>query len=517
MTGGEHVPPPPRRRRISATALAQYVRFGNCDRLLYFILHPEKERELAGRWRVRPQPLTPLLHAEGERYEREVVTGVAASGEVVVDLKHRGASATTEYLRRAGAGRRVVLAQAALDGEIGGWPCGGTADLIWLIPHPPAHAPGEPAGNGATGGAVPVAAVVADVKASLTARVEHRLQVAFYARLLRQMAAQAGVTLVSVSGVVLHREPDAPLPALSPDALEPFDLVPYDLALDHLLAGPEAVVPRVQGQRFETVPYSLDFKCDGCLFNGHCFHESQAQESLTLVPYLTAPEQRVLEQHGITTFRQLAALTQPASPQRYRGPLDPAPGQEGLLATLRAHWQLGGLDRHTQRARAMVRDRDQVRGDFEPVVDAGFGTLPAEETHPGLVKVFFDAQHDYVRDAVYLLGALVTGPGGEQIILERTAAPPERETEGAALARWVLRVYGAVLAVAQQPQAFVHLYTYSRHDQAVLLAALRRHVGRVPAIGALFDLLTDSAALAPISPLAQPMVSFLAEEVRERM
>src|SRR5262249_50825658 len=52
--------------------------------------------------------------------------------------------------------------------------------------------------------------------------------------------------------------------------------------------------------------------------------------------------------------------------------------------------------------------------------------------------------------------------------------------------------------------------------QSVLLAALRRHAGRLPAIGALFDLLTDDGALASISPLAQPMLSFLAEEVRDR-
>ena len=41
-------------------------------------------------------------------------------------------------------------------------------------------------------------------------------------------------------------------------------------------------------------------------------------------------------------------------------------------------------------------------------------------------------------------------------------------------------------------------------------------MGRLPAIGALFDLLTDDGALARVSPLAQPMLSFLAEEVRDR-
>ena len=135
----------------------------------------------------------------------------------------------------------------------------------------------------------------------------------------------------------------------------------------------------------------------------------------------------------------------------------------------------------------------------EPAVDAGFGTLPDESAHPGLVKVFFDAQHDYLRDGVYLLAVLVVGPEGERVVLEHTTAPVDPAAEGELLERWVPRVYGAVVAMAAHAEAFVHLYAYSRHDQSMLLAALRRHVGRLPAIGALFDLLTDTAPW-PASP-----------------
>ena len=236
------------------------------------------------------------------------------------------------------------------------------------------------------------------------------------------------------------------------------------------------------------------------------------------------------------------SATWPPSPARppageYHGPLAPAPGQEARLERLRSHWQLGGLDRLTQRARALVRARDRqhapgtprrrIRPEepaapepaapvSEPAVDAPFSTLPDESAHPGLVKVFFDAQHDYLRDGVYLLAALVVGPEGERVILEHTTAPVDPAAEGDLLERWVPRVYGAVVAMAGTPEAFVHLYAYSRQDQSILLAALRRHVGRLPAIGALFDLLTDDGALARVSPLAQPMLSFLAEELRDR-
>src|SRR5262245_13564476 len=228
---------PPARRRLSATALAQYVRFGNCDRLLSFILHPERAAALEARWRISPQPLTPLLHPTGEDVERRVVAGIRAAGETVVDLAHRGPPATLAALRQGAAGRRLVLTQTPLMGELGGasegqagppdgppdgrsdgWPCGGTADLIWLLPGPSG-----------------LRATVADVKASLNERVEHRLQVAFYVRLLRQMAARAGIPLVAVDGAVLHREVDAPgagpTPSgwpITPEAFPPFDLAPYD-------------------------------------------------------------------------------------------------------------------------------------------------------------------------------------------------------------------------------------------------------------------------------------------------
>lgn len=509
--GGERAERQPPQRRISATALAQYVRFGNCDRLLYYTLYPQKARELGARWRVSEQPLTPLLHAEGEQFERNVVSRVRAAGETVIDLSRRDVAGTIECLRLAGAGRRVVLAQATLGGRIGDWPGGGKADLIWLVPQLSEDRAGQ-------AGKMTLSAVVADVKSSLTERVEHRLQVGFYVRLLRQMAVDAGVPLVGVAGAVLHREAGTTLPVLHLQELDQFDLAPYELALDHLLAGPEAVASRVAGQAFDEVSYALSFKCDGCLFNGHCMHDSAGRESLTLVPYLAPAEQRLLKQHGIRTFRDLAALTLPAAPGQYHGPLAPAPGRDEQLVYLRSHWQLYGLDRHTQRARALVRSRDGAAGEpHEPVVNSGFGTLPADDAHPGLIKVFFDAQHDYVQDAAYLLAALVRGPQGECLVVEHTAAPADREAEGDVLARWVARVYEAVLAAAGAPQAHVHLYAYSRQDQSVLLAALRRHVGRIPAIGALFDLLTDTAALASASPLAQPMVSFLAEEVRDRM
>ena len=68
-------------------------------------------------------------------------------------------------------------------------------------------------------------------------------------------------------------------------------------------------------------------------------------------------------------------------------------------------------------------------------------------------------------------------------------------------------VYGAVLAVAGAPEAFVHLYAYSRHDQSVLLAALRRHVGRLARRRRPVRPPDRHGGPGAGLPLAQPMVS----------
>jgi len=36
--------------------------------------------------------------------------------------------------------------------------------------------------------------------------------------------------------------------------------------------------------------------------------------------------------------------------------------------------------------------------------------VPDAQRYPDLVRVFIDAQHDYIEDRVYLLAALVAGP-----------------------------------------------------------------------------------------------------------
>ncbi len=478
-------------RPLSATTLSQFVRLEGCERFLWFARFPHEPEALRRRWRLTFQPLPPLLRDEGARFEQETVERLRAAGWRVESLEGQDAQAARERLCRLDTSP-VLLAQVSLEGELGGRLAGGRADLLRLC----RDAQGR------------VRALVADVKASWKERVEHRLQVAFYARLLEQTLSALGLPLARLEGAVLHREAAVPTPG---EAWPTFDLTPYLLALEHLVDGPEAPLSRVETTPFGELDYQLSYKCDGCLYNALCMYDSAERGDLALIPFLQLADKRALRQAGIRTLRDLAELKTLPPPGDYSLPLPPAPGREALARELSATWPVGAqLDRLVMRARRVLRRFDRNVQAWSTLPGAGFGSLPDDSRYPDLVKVFLDAQRDELRDRLYLVGALVHGPGGEVPLVRMTAGPPDDEAERVLLADWLADLFRALVQVAGKPSAPVHLYLYDRYDQQVLLEALRRHLDVIGAFPALFDLFTSHAALS------QPMVSFLAEEVRER-
>ncbi|HWO69859.1 MAG TPA: AAA domain-containing protein, partial [Actinomycetota bacterium] len=335
-------------------------------------------------------------------------------------------------------------------------------------------------------------------------RPEHRIQIAFYAMLLRRMAEEAGVPLSELTGSV-WRIPAGP----EDEQPTPFPLEPYEEAV-RLLLDDRGVVSRIARARREEARFHLTYKCDGCVYNALCMREAAETDSLALVPFMSLRDRSVLEREGVRDLRLLARLEE--LPPDGRGPLRPARGRRGVLERLEAEWPLcANLDLHVQRARQVARARGDR--DIEAlgwIIGSGFGSLPDPDEHPGLVQVFVDAQHDYLQDALYLAAALVVGPdGGTEEVIELAEEPPDPEAEGELLVRWVTRLLDAVRRVAGE-ETLLHVYVYDRYDQKVLLDALRRHLDRLSAMPDFFDLLTETPALS------QSMFSFLADEVRDR-
>ena len=108
----------------------------------------------------------------------------------------------------------------------------------------------------------------------------------------------------------------------------------------------------------------------------------------------------------------------------------------------------------------------------------GYGTLPYcdPSQNPNLVRIYVDAQHDYLQDRIYLLGARVVAceggaPGANEersrSIVHLTDGPPDSaEKERRLFVRWTRDLLRAVLECAApdedgQPRAPIHLVFYN--------------------------------------------------------
>ncbi len=474
--------------QLNVTSLSQYVRLENCDRYLRLRLRKDEEKALLKRWELTIQPLTPLLKDSGAEFEAAFEKQLVAGGENVVDMDNMTAEDTRRYLREAR--EPTVLLQAPLEGPLGAYTLHGLADAVRL----------ERDRKGRLN------VLVADLKASRKERAEHRIQVAAYAHMLQHMVGEE----IVLRGTVLHIQEDGSIPPLDA-AEEGFDLDTYLGIMNRLVADEDSTINAIAAQPFEDVSYHLGYKCDGCAYNAICMYDTAERMDLSLTPYMSATEKRVLLEAGVRTTPELAELVE--LPERGSGlrELRPAQGRESKVSELSNRWPVGpSLPLLVQHARQACRQSGLNVNAAPFMHGAGFGTLPHDEEHPELVKVFFDAQQDYLKDRVYLLSALVTGPAGESTIVRMTDGPPTEEAEQELLVNWVAAVAGEMHAVAAEDRASVHLYCYNRYDQKVLLETLKRKLEAVASVPAFFDLLTQSPALE------QSIISFLSDELQER-
>jgi hypothetical protein len=471
-------------RPLTAQRLAQYVARGRCERHMRFTLFPSEAKARLLRYGLEFEPLSPLLSGEGLRFEREMVEELAAHAEVR-DMTHVDAESFAGAVAGQRGGR-VNYYQPTLRGRVGGWGCEGRADLI------------EVARDGGR-----TTATVVDFKASARETVGFRLQVAFYARLLGETLAASGLEGAEVRGAVVAR--DATLP--TDGAWETFDLTLYSEEIERLVAAPGSDVARAVAAGTDGARYHLRAVCDGCPYNALCFADTAERRDLSLVPGISTSEKRALEAEGVASAGELAALMEYAGRE-----MRPAAGREELLRRASSRWPLGGrLPLLVQRARAAVRRLDRSTDALPYLLGSDFGSLPDPAEHPGLVRVFVDAQRDYIEDRLYLLAARVVGSRGAEDVVEMTDAKPDTGAERALLVRFVQALLPAVGRAADGATAPLHFYTFAPRGERALLDALARHFDALCAVPAFYDLLTSSPALT------QPMVSLLSEEVRARL
>jgi hypothetical protein len=528
--------------RISPTLVSQFVRLDQCRRFLRLALH---ERAGGSRFMrdygVAPQAILPLLTRSGAEFE-ERVEAAAAGVFTVRNLSRERSEAgrerdNTEVVAAARdlpPGQTTVLFQARLRVSLAGWDMTGDADLVRL--------------ERDMGGQLHV--LVADMKATTTAKVEHRLQVAFYREMLESLLSEAGVAHAGITTAILYRgapgleEPAdageaARLDMERAEALRLFgvedallevtpDPEAYRDAVNALVTGQDSIAAVAAEMPFAEIPWHLTYKCDGCLYNEFCMKWAAEHDDLSLLPHLTEQDKSGLERAGVATTRDLALLMQPDIDAK-TGKTDPhqlvpAPGNRAAAARISRTWPVGPrLEELVHRARRYRAWRKEPIAYLPYIPSRGYGSLPysAADHNPNLVRVFIDAQHDYLNDRIYLIGSLVVGneageprPERRRSVVEMAAGIPDADGERELLVRWIDATIRAIADVAAPDDAGnatapIHLIFYNSFEQKLLLQALSRHAREILAATPLYDFITQLAAFD------SPVATFLDQEIRE--
>jgi hypothetical protein len=527
-------------RRISPTDISQFVRLDQCARYLRLRLYERTtDRSFMTRYGVAPQAIPPLLTRTGAEFEQRIEAQVSAPGaaaRTAINCKTAAAhdprfatdvqnAVLLELVRALPAGEVLFLFQPRLQVLVDGWQIRGDIDVLRI--------------ERTAAGALQV--LIADMKSSKRARVEHRLQVAIYRKMLARLLEKNGLH-AAIETAVLYRGPAEDVQPETQqeqelheqqreaawalfrveDALLEIvaDADNYGHEVEHLLTGKDSLALQIAQQPFAGLPFHLNRKCDGCLYQEFCLKWAYEHDDLSLLPYLADHEKNSLHSAGITTVAQLAQLKDlPAGTKELVTP----PAHVELVQRVVALPRIGRrLNELIHRARRFRGKRDGLTS-LPHIPDRGYGTLPVcdAEHHANLVTIFIDAQHDYLNDRLYLLGALVTAADGgvvtderRRTVLRLSDGPPnDAAAEQALLVGWIGGILRAVAELAAPDaegnlNAPLHLVFATAATQARLLDGLARHFGAITMATPLYDLITQIAALD------SPLVSYLDEEIR---
>lgn len=523
------------RRRISPTDISQYIRLEQCKRYLALRLKERSTgRSLLTQYGVTPEAMSPLLTRAGASFENIVEAGIANHYATSKFTRLPGKNFThnqevVELARQLQPGRTAVLFQLRLEVEVSGWEMRGDLDILRLQR--------DSSGN--------LSFIIADMKSSAGPKVEHRLQVAFYHVMVETLFEQSGLDLCQKQTAILYRGPmGAAVEKLSPEDaqlreahraaaqaifglgehyLEVItDPAAYLAEVENLVTGPDSEAFRLWLAPLEASPFHLSIKCDSCIYNPFCMKWTAEHDDLSLLPHLTRVDKEALRRNGIQTVQELAHLKE--LPQASKE-LVVAAGKEEANRRLATTWPVGPrVDELIHRARLYRKWKGEPLEALRYIPSVGHGSLPYsdENQNPNLIRVYLDAQQDYLENRVFLLGALVVASEGGQepparrrSIVRLTATPPDTsEKEAALFLDWIEQTMQALVEVAApdsngEAKAPIHLIFYDKWSQQVLLEGLSRHLPKILGATPLYDFLTQLAAFD------SPVASYLENEIRE--
>ena len=519
-------------RNLTPTDISQFNRLSRCERFLRLRMHERSAGQgFLKDFDVAPQSIAPLLTRSGRDFEESAEDAMRARfplenyADDAITVAGRRQTDNDRLLRAACSltpGDTRIITQPRIKATLGGWHIRGDLDILRLSR--------DESGR--------LSLLIADAKSSTSAKVEHRLQVAFYNAMLAEILAGAGIVCERIETAVLYRGPtDGTGEAKAQELAEHLlgvtnaymevvaDAEAYLMEVRDLTEGDDSVAGRIAAMPFESLFFTLDLKCDGCLYNEFCLKESYLRGDLSLVPYLTARDKRALLDAGVTDVAGLAALKDlPFDEASGRSAaMEPAPGQEEVITRLAATAAGPHLDELVLRARRTGKARPLGLPSLPYIPHRGHSTLPfsGPDHNPNLIRIFVDVQHDYLNDRIYMAGALIVAcedgqPVRRRAVVHMTPAPPDTaRKEEALFAGWVSELLEAVIELAAVDaigarRAPLHLIFWNDFGQRLLLDALARNFSSmVAAAPALYDFVTQIAAFD------SPIASFLDAEIRE--
>jgi len=531
---------------ISPTDISQFVRLDQCER--YLRLRLKERQDGSGFMRdfdVTPQAIPPILTKSGVTFEETVEEAVRQRSPAFrfTDERRRSAGVThdnanvIERVRGVAPGEALFLFQPRLQAELDGWRIRGDVDVLRL----------ERISDGR------LHCLIADMKSSTATKVEHRLQVAFYHEMLDDLLAEDGIEHDPIELAILYRGPaemtdtsdHTEHEAQQRDAERTFgasagllervtDPDAYLGSVHDLVTSRQSTARRVLNTDFDQVPFHLTYKCDGCLYNEFCMKRSAETGDLSLLPHITEQDKQCLQRAGVTTVARLASLKvlrrkgqiYVDGEPRERTDLVPTGGNADLCRKLAATWPVGErLDELIHRALRYQQWQKQPVEALSYIPNTGYGSLPYSDAgqNPNLVRIYIDAQHDYLHDRIYMLGALVVGnehgkehPGRRRTVVRMAEGLPDSPgREEQLFVDWLTETLRAVVEVAApnadgEAKAPIHLIFVNGFAQRLLLDGLARHANTILGATALYDFMTQLAAFD------SPIASYLEQEVSER-
>lgn len=383
---------------VRVTEIGEYIRHRSCERRFKLEFDHRKLATALPFAERLFNSLDPVLQEAGRERESNWEASLRSAGFLdLSQLAPRSAtekaiswSAFADALQRAPHRQNAYAREVAVRGLFGSFALEGRIDFVLLLWR----------------GDQPYLRLV-ECKASRRDRTYHRIQVAVYRLLVRQLMYDVPLTLggipVNPTDVecVVARIDESTNQSQQIEALEALALEMEEADIKRLLAA-DGSLQHIVATDLDDLDFQLDEKCDGCVFNVHCLAESGRERRLELLS-ISPSVARALRCAGVRDLDALAELNLDSSAATT---IRRDPGFSENLPHLQ-------LRARARRATLLGGDANPDEHEVSALPNTPAGQLPAHTINgQRLVRIFLSVDYDYSENRVGALSAHITNSDG---------------------------------------------------------------------------------------------------------